>query len=168
MKRAYVLYSTRIKNLRADGSADFQNTVLRLAKENLGIADDYDYVPATCHQSNGLIERLNFTIASTIRAIFLKSHMPVSLWGDAALYAVQLYNMTPHTALMSRGAKSAIPHKLYIQDSDKRLERLYRQFVPFGIGCNIIQTGDKPQQVKKLDPRPVPGITVGYGRSAKQ
>jgi hypothetical protein len=41
MKRAYVLHSTRIENILADGGGEFQNTVLRLAKENLGIADDY-------------------------------------------------------------------------------------------------------------------------------
>jgi hypothetical protein len=77
MKRAHVLHSTRVKNLRADGGGEFQNTVLRLAKEHLGIADDY--VPANCHQSNGLIECLNLTIASTIRAILLQSHIPVCL-----------------------------------------------------------------------------------------
>jgi hypothetical protein len=55
-----------------------------------------------------------------------------------------------------------------MQDSDEHMERLYCQFVPFGIGCNIIQTGDKPQQVKKLDPPAVPGVIVGYGPSTKQ
>jgi hypothetical protein len=53
MKRAYVLHSARIKNPRAEGGGEFQSTVLRLAKEHLGIADDY--VPANCHQSNGHI-----------------------------------------------------------------------------------------------------------------
>jgi hypothetical protein len=31
-----------------------------------------------------------------------------------------------------------------------------------------LKTGAKPQQVKKLDPRAVPGIIVGYGPSTKQ
>jgi hypothetical protein len=48
------------------------------------------------------------------------------------------------------------------------MERLYRQFLPLNIGCSITQTGDKPQQVQKLDPRAVPDIIVGYGPSTKQ
>jgi hypothetical protein len=54
-----------------------------------------------------------------------------------------------------------------MQDSDERMERLYRQLVPFGVCCNIVQTNAKPQEVKKLDPRSVPGIIVGMGTSTK-
>jgi hypothetical protein len=57
---------------------------------------------------------------------------------------------------------------LFIQDSDERMEQLYSQLVPFGIKCQIIQTGDKPKKVKKLDPRAIPGVIVGYGPSTKQ
>jgi hypothetical protein len=64
MNRAYVLHSTRIKYLRADGEGEFQNTVLRLAKEHLGIADDY--APDNCHQSNGLLERIPLLLAQSV------------------------------------------------------------------------------------------------------
>jgi hypothetical protein len=47
-----MLQSTRIKNLRSYCGGDFQNTVMRLAKEQLGIADEY--VPDNRHQSNGV------------------------------------------------------------------------------------------------------------------
>jgi hypothetical protein len=90
------------------------------------------------------------------------------MWGEAALYAVHIYNLTPHTALIERKALSAVPRKLYLGESDERMSRLYTQLVPFGICCHIIQTGDKPKQVKKLDQRSVPGIIVGYGPSTKQ
>jgi hypothetical protein len=166
MKRAYVLHSTRIKNLRSDCGGEFQNTVMRLAKEQLGIADEY--VPANCHQSNGLIERMNYSIASIMRAVLRMGRLPLSMWGEAALYAVHMYNLSPHSALIARKAASSIPHKLYVQDSDERMARLYQQLVPFGICCSIIQTWHKPQQVRKLDPRSVPGIIVGYGPSTKQ
>jgi transposase InsO family protein len=104
MKRAYVLQSTRIKYLRSDCGGEFQNTVMRLAKEQLGIADEY--VPANCHQSNGLIERLNYSIASIIRAVLRMSRLPQSMWGEAALYAVHMYNLSPHSALIARKATS--------------------------------------------------------------
>jgi transposase InsO family protein len=165
MKRAYVLHTVRVKNLRTDFGGEFKNTVMRIAKEKLGIADEH--VPANCHESNGSVERLNLTLASTVRAVLTKAHLPITLWGEAALYAVHIYNLTPHSALLARNMSSAVPHKLYVQDSDERMERLYRQLVPFGVCCNIVQTGPKPQEVKKLDPRSVPGIIVGMGTSTK-
>ena len=166
MKRAYVLHSTRVKNLRSDCGGEFQSTVMRLAKEELGIADEY--VPANCHQSNGLVERLNYTIAGLVRVVLTQSMLPPTLWGEAALYAVHMYNLTPHSALIARNEHSAIPWKLYLRDSAERMERLYKQLVPFGIKCSIILTGDKPRDIKKLDPRSIPGLIVGHGPSTKQ
>lgn len=166
MKRANVLHTVHVKHLRSDNGGEFHSVVLRAAKAELGVEDEY--VPPNCHQSNGMIERVNLTIASTMRAVLLKSHLPPTLWGEAALYAVQLYNLSPHSALIARKESSSIPHKLYMKDSAERMERLYQQLVPFGIQCNIIQTGDKPQKVKKLDPRSVSGIIVGLGPSTKQ
>jgi hypothetical protein len=166
MKRGHVLHGLRVKHLRADCGGEFQNAVMRIAKDELGIADQY--VPANCHQSNGLIERLNGTLACTIRVVLEKAHLPPALWGEAAVYAAHLYNLTPHTALLERKAASAIPHKLYVQDSEERMQRLYKQLVPFGIRCSIIQTGEKPSKVKKLDPRSIPGLIVGLGPSTRQ
>jgi hypothetical protein len=166
MKRGYVLHGLRVKHLRADCGGEFQNTVMRIAKDELGIADQY--VPANCHQSNGLVERLNGTLGGSIRVVLEKAHLPPEMWGEAAVYAVHLYNLTPHSALLERKATSAIPHKLYIKDSADRMQRLYQQLVPFGICCSIIKTGEKPAQVKKLDNRSVPGLIVGLGPSTRQ
>ncbi len=166
MKRAYVLHTVRVKNLRSDNGGEFRNTVMNIAQNELGIA--HEYVPPNCHQSNGLIERLNRTIASVMRAVLTQAHIPPALWGEAALYAVHIYNLTPHSALLDRKESSAVPHSLYMKDSPERMTRLYHQLVPFGILCNIVQTGDKPKQVKKLDSRSVPGIIVGMGPSTQQ
>jgi hypothetical protein len=115
MKRGYVLHGLRVKHLRADCGGEFRNTVMRIAKDQLGIADQY--VPANCHQSNGLIERVNGTLGCTIRVVLAKAHLPPEMWGEAAMYAAHLYNLTPHSALLERKAKSAIPHKLYVQEN---------------------------------------------------
>jgi hypothetical protein len=168
MKRGHVLHGLPVKHLRADCGGEFQNAVMRIAKGELGIADQC--VPANCHQSNGLIERLNGTLACTIRVVLEKAHLSPVMWGEAAVYAAHLYNMTPDTALLERKAASAIPHKLYIQDNEERMQRLYKLLVPFGIRCSIIQTGAKPTHVKKLDSRSIPGLglIVGLGPSTRQ
>jgi hypothetical protein len=90
------------------------------------------------------------------------------MWGEAALYAVHVYKLTPYSALLERKESSAVPHSLYMQDSPERMARLYHQLVPFGILCNIMQSGDKPKQVEKLYPRSVPGLIVSMGPSTQQ
>jgi hypothetical protein len=166
MKRAYVLHTVRVKSLRSDNGGEFRNTVMNIAHNELGI--DHEHVPPNCHQSNGLIEPLNRTIASIMRAVLTQAHIPPAMWGETALYAVHIYNLTPHSALLVRKESSAVPHSLYMQDSPERMARLYHQLVPFGILCNIVQTGNKPKQVKKLDPRSVPGLIAGMGPSTQQ
>jgi hypothetical protein len=47
MKRAHVLHTHRIKYLHTDQGGEFQSTVLRIAKEELGI--EAEIVPARCH-----------------------------------------------------------------------------------------------------------------------
>jgi hypothetical protein len=165
-KRAYVLHTVRVKNLHSDNGGEFRNAVMNVAHNELGIA--HEYVPPNCHQRNGLIERLNRTIASIMRAVLTQAHIPPAMWGEAALYAVHIYNLTPHSALLDRKESSAVPHSLYMQDSPERMARLYHQLVPFGILCNIVQTGDNPKQVRKLDPRSVPGLITGMGPSTQQ
>jgi hypothetical protein len=152
--------------LRTDGGGEFHSTVMKLAKDKLGVEDQY--IPPHCHQSNGLVERLNYTLAGMIRTVLKQANLPPQLWGEAALYAAHVYNLTPHSTLMERKTASVIPHCLYMDESVERMQRLYAQLVPFGIRCNIILTGDKPQKVKKLDLRSVPGIVLGMGPSTKQ
>jgi transposase InsO family protein len=56
MRRAQALHQHRIKYLHTDQGGEFSSTVLKTATAELGIAPEI--VPARCHQSNGLIERL--------------------------------------------------------------------------------------------------------------
>jgi hypothetical protein len=52
MKRAQALHLDRIKYIHDDQGGEFSSTVLRIAKEELGIVTAF--VPARCHESNGL------------------------------------------------------------------------------------------------------------------
>lgn len=126
MKRAYVLHTVHVKNLPSDNGG--QNAVLRVAKAELGTADEY--VPLDCHESNGLIVRANLTIASIIRAVLTHSRLPLKFWGEAAVYAVHMCNLTPHSALLERKEDTAAPHALYTKDSKECMQRLYQQLLP--------------------------------------
>jgi transposase InsO family protein len=112
MRRAQVLHQHHIKYIHTDQGGEFFSTVLKIATEELGIAPEV--VPARCHQSNGMIERLNRTIQEKIRTFLIASCLPDSLWGEAAIYATHVYNLTPHSALENNPCTAGIPHSLYI------------------------------------------------------
>ena len=60
MRRFQTLLNHPVKYLRSDLGGEFQSTVLKVAKEHLGVTDQH--VPARCHASNGMIERANRTL----------------------------------------------------------------------------------------------------------
>jgi hypothetical protein len=97
---AGVCTARRVKNLRTDGGGKYHNTVMKVAKDRLGVEEQY--IPPNCHQSNGLVERLNYTLTCTIRTVRKQANLPPQLWGEAALYAAHVYNLTPHSKLMKR------------------------------------------------------------------
>jgi hypothetical protein len=134
--------------------------VLKDATAELGIAPEI--VPARYHQSNGLIERLNRTIQEKIRAFLIASCLPDALWGEAALHATHVYNLTPHSALSSNSHSPPIPHSIYMDERVDRLRRLYDQLVPFGIMCSVTDTHE---HVYKLRPRSAPAVVTGTGPS---
>jgi hypothetical protein len=61
MQRYRTLHNRSIKYLRSDLGGEFHSTVLKEEKQQLGVTDQH--VPARWHESNGLIERTNHTLA---------------------------------------------------------------------------------------------------------
>jgi hypothetical protein len=97
MKRAQVLHLDRIKYIHNDQCGVFSSTVLRIAKEELGVVTAF--VPAHCYEPRGLVERANRTIQEKIRALLIAACLHDSFWSEAAMHVVHLYNLTPHSAL---------------------------------------------------------------------
>lgn len=161
MKRFHTLHNRSVKYLRTDLGGEFRSTALQVAKTELGISDQH--IPARCHESNGLVERVNRTLAEMVRAVLKTSKLPLSFWGEALLYAVHTYNLLPHRSLIDRGCAMPIPHALFHSESPERLARLHAQLLPFGISCFIHTVDDHP---KKLADRAYPGFILGYGPSS--
>jgi hypothetical protein len=162
MRRYQTLLNRPVKYLRSDLGGEFHSTVLKVEKEQLGITDQH--VPARCHESNGLIERMNRTFAEGVRAVLKASHLPLGFWGEALLYVQHTYNLTPHHALIKRGCATPIPHSVFHTESPSRLARLHQQLVPFGISCFVHTVDDHP---KKLADRASAGYILGYGPSSQ-
>ena len=161
MKRTQTLTNRPVKYLRTDLGGEFQSTVLKVEKEMLGVSDQH--IPARCHESNGLVERVNRTLASMARSVLKSSHLPLAFWGEALLYVVHTYNLLPHRALLARGCDVPIPHASFLNETPERLSRLHDQLLPFGMSCFIHTVDDHP---KKLADRAFPGFVLGYGPSS--
>ena len=161
MRRFQTLLNHPVKYLRSDLGGEFHSTVLKVAKEHLGVTDQH--VPARCHASNGMIERANRTLQEGVRAVLKTSHLPPGLWGEALLYVLHTYNLTPHRALVERGCDIPIPHVVFYGESQARLQRLHKQLLPFGIACYVHTMDEHP---KKLADRAREGFIVGYGPSS--
>jgi transposase InsO family protein len=129
LRRAQTLQDKCVKFIHTDLGGEFHSRIMQVAKDELGISDQH--IPAECHASNGIVERVNRTLQSMVRAMLQASKFPLSFWGEFLLAAVHVYNLLPHKALS--GQTSEIPRQLYLGETQDRLERLYHQLVPIGI-----------------------------------
>lgn len=160
LRRVQTLHNRSVKYIRCDNGKEFYNETTRIAKEQLGVSEQH--VPNKCHQSNGLVERMNRTLAHMTRALLVSSHFPYQLWGEAMLCAVHIYNLLPHSHLVAHKFATPVPHVLFHNESADRLTRLYNQLVPFGVACLVHNVSD---HASKLADRAYPGYIIGYGPS---
>ena len=107
MTRYRTLQDRSVKYLRTDLGGEVHSTVLKFEKEILGVSDQH--IPARCYESHDLVERVNRTLATMVRAVLKASHFSLSFWREALLYIVQTYNLLPHRALIERGCATSIP-----------------------------------------------------------
>lgn len=99
------------------------------------------------------VERYNRTVAEGGTVLLVHAHAPTILWGEAAVTAVRLYNMT-HI-----GDDSRVP-----------MQRLMGQTAPVSVkhlrvwGCDVFWAANSESYVKHeaMTPKTQPGILVGY------
>jgi hypothetical protein len=139
-------YNIRIKRFKTDKGGEYLNNKFKTLCEKDGII--HEVTPAFTKEPNGLIERPNYTIFSKVRALLLFANLPKYFWGDAALYAIYIYNRIPHTAL-----NFITPYEVKYK-AKPNIENI----VTFGSICYYKNKGNN---ITKLDPRGNKGIIVG-------
>src|SRR5271155_4578580 len=139
----------RIKSIRTDCGREYQKQMAEFCRE-FGIHHE-ETAPYTPKQ-NGVAERANRTICERIRAILVETSLPKELWAELACAVAHLKNRSPTNALKGKTPYEA----LYGKKPD------VSHFVAIGTKA-FVHTPKK--KTKKLDPRGIEGIMVGYGGS---
>ena len=89
--------NTSIAILRLDNAPELVHGAFESFTKANGI--QYEKIIPDAHQSNGVAERSNWTVASMCRAMLIDADLSDFFWPLAAQAAVHIKNRVPHTAL---------------------------------------------------------------------
>ena len=87
----------RINRFHSDGGGEFINKDLENYFKLWAI--HYTQSPPNTPQLNGLAERMNRTIFEMTRCVLLHAACNPNFWGEALLWAMHVYNSTPHPVI---------------------------------------------------------------------
>jgi len=140
---------TILKRLHSDNAKEYKSHEFQELFKSQGTIGTYSapYNP----QQNGISEIFNRTLFNKVRALLFATGLPKTLWGEAALAAVYLYNRTPHTSL--EGFITPYEAK-YGEQPDISNIRTWG---------SITYKKEPNELIKKLDARANPYILIGYG-----
>lgn len=142
----------KLRMLRTDRGGEFtSNGFTKYCKEN-GIARQLTtpYSP----QQNGVVERKNRTVLSTIRSMMKAMKLPLTFWAEAVKHAMYILNRVPTRALEGKTPYEALYNR------KPNLENL-RIF-----GCSTYAKITIPH-LKKLDDRSIPMVYLGVEEGSK-
>lgn len=137
----------RVVHLRSDGGGEFISNEFKQELSNMGI--QLELTARDCSASNGQAERCIRTILEKVRSLLSDGQVPRFLWGDAAIQANLLRNISPVST------RTETPWELMF-GTRPDLSGLRR----FGCLC-YVHTPIKVRETKKLAPTAEPGIHLG-------
>ena len=142
----------KVKEFRSDNGGEYVSKEFKKVCKERGIAlqPTIPYTP----QQNGVAERMNRTIMENVRATLYHLNLPLSLWAEAVSTIVYLRNMSPTSSF-----KGVTPfEKLFAVKPNVGHLRVF--------GCTAY-AHVPDQKRRKLDPKAVKGIFVGYPTGSK-
>lgn len=140
-------YNKRIRIFATDNGTEYTNKRIKTLLEKKGII--HQLSPVYTKEPNGIIERINRTILNKVRCLLANANLPKSLWGEACLTAVNLYNRTPHAALN---------YKTPFEMKNNQKPNI-SSIRTFGSICFYKNKGN---HITKLDKRAIKGVLVGF------
>ena len=142
-----------IKRFRTDNGGEYVNKDMLTLFQKHGIL--HDRSPPYSHESNGVAERYNRTIVTSLRSML--NSLTLKLWAEAVATAVYLRNRLPN-----RSIGNSTPYEsLYKQKPSIHHVR------PYGTKCFVHIPEEARKAGTKLLPRAIEGYLVGYTSSDK-
>lgn len=143
----------KILKIMSDRGSGFMSGRSQALLQSKGIVHEVS-APFTPEQ-NGLIERENRTVMKAARSMLFHRKLPEKLWGEAAMTAVYILNRT-----INRITGLKTPYELYFQEKPHVGHiRVFGSLVLYKA-----QEKKRSGYQKKLDPRAVKGVLIGYER----
>lgn len=140
-----------VKIIRSDNGGEYLSNDLRswLAEKGIQHERSTPYTP----QQNGVAERMNRTIVEAARSMLHGKKVPLELWGEAVLCATHILNRSISSV------HNVTPFELW---NGCKPDVSY--FRVFGSPA-FVHVPDESR--RKLDPKAIEGILVGYCESSK-
>ena len=86
-----------VKRIRCDKGTEFKNQKMDALVKEMGVK--WEFTNTDTPQQNGVAERYNRTLISTVRAMMSSANCALKWWGEAVKTANYLRNRVPHAAL---------------------------------------------------------------------
>jgi hypothetical protein len=139
----------KLFRVRSDGGKEFKNRLMgQFCSEN---AYKQEFTNTDSPQQNGLSERQNWTLMSTMRSLLAASNLSEYWWGEALKAACYMRNRSSH---------SSLPNKISpLQAWCNRLPQLHKMHA---FGCMVSVLNLEKELQDKLKPRGRMGKFLGY------
>ena len=92
---------TKVQRFRCDGGGELAGGSHRFAAQLEAQGIERDVTPPYEHWKNGKVERVMRTLQGRILAMLVAAQLPLTYWGEAALTAAYLFNLTVTSTLPS-------------------------------------------------------------------
>ena len=91
----------KIQRFRCDGGGELAGGSHRFAEQLEALGIERDVTPPYEHWKNGRVERVMHTLQGRILSMLVAAQLPLTYWGEAALTAAYLFNLTVTSTLPS-------------------------------------------------------------------
>ena len=139
----------RVKSIQTDGEGEYQKQMAKFCRK---FEIHHEETASYTSKQNGVAKRANRTICERIRAILAETGLSKELWAELACAVAHIKNRSLTIALKRK--------TLYEALYDRKSNVSHLVAIDTKTFVHILK-----KRIKKLDPRSIEGIMIGYDES---
>jgi Reverse transcriptase (RNA-dependent DNA polymerase)/Integrase core domain/Chromo (CHRromatin Organisation MOdifier) domain/gag-polypeptide of LTR copia-type len=137
-----------LKRIHSDGGGEFINKQLQTFLTDQGT--ELTTTTPNTPRLNGIVERMNQTLATMVRCMLHHANAPQELWSHAYLYATHIHNRVCQPSIQGK-----VPAELIFPSQSFSLDKIH----VFGCDAHVLIEESKRG---KLQQRTLPGVFIGF------